>query len=246
MTKNRLLVLASATVVAVYAAGYERTRAAAQRFAGDDTERRQSALPVAEQRVEAPTAAAAAAKVREAPARNPAPRPADAGATGHRSTVSGPATPPSVPSAARTADTSTVVASPVVVAPLVAPPAAPLAVPPSAPPPLKVDSAVTTAPVKHAETAATQPQSAQWKDGTYSGWGTSRHGDIQATLVIDGGHIVSAWIERCLTRYSCSWISHLPPQVVVRQSPDVDFVSGATQSTNAFYYAVQEALSKAK
>ena len=242
MTKNRLLVLASATVVAVYAAGYERTRAAAQRFAGDDTERRQSALPVAEQRVEAPTAAAAAAKVREAPARNPAPRPADAGATQDRSTAPAPAAPPSAPSAARTADTSTVVASPVVVAPL----AAPLAAPPAAPPPLKVDSALSTAPVKHAETAATQPQSAQWKDGTYSGWGTSRHGDIQATLVIDGGHIVSAWIERCLTRYSCSWISHLPPQVVVRQSPDVDFVSGATQSTNAFYYAVQEALSKAK
>ena len=34
----------------------------------------------------------------------------------------------------------------------------------------------------------------------------------------------------------------LPPQVVSRQSPEVDYVSGATQSTNAFYYAVVEAL----
>ena len=34
--------------------------------------------------------------------------------------------------------------------------------------------------------------------------------------------------------------------VVSRQSADVDYVSGATQSTNAFYYAVLEALSKAK
>ena len=38
----------------------------------------------------------------------------------------------------------------------------------------------------------------------------------------------------------------LPPQVVTRQSPETDYVSGATQSTNAFYYAVVEALSKAK
>ena len=34
--------------------------------------------------------------------------------------------------------------------------------------------------------------------------------------------------------------------VAQRQSPEVDYVSGATQSTNAFYYAVVEALSKAK
>ena len=38
----------------------------------------------------------------------------------------------------------------------------------------------------------------------------------------------------------------LPPQVIARQSPEVDFVSGATQSTNAFYYAVADALKKAK
>jgi len=38
----------------------------------------------------------------------------------------------------------------------------------------------------------------------------------------------------------------LPPQVVTRQSAEVDYVSGATQSSNAFYYAIVEALSKAK
>ena len=87
---------------------------------------------------------------------------------------------------------------------------------------------------------------AQWKDGSYSGWGTSRHGDIQATVVIADGRIASATIAQCLTRYSCSWISALPPQVVSRQSAEVDYVSGATQSTNAFYTAIVEALSKAK
>ncbi len=85
-----------------------------------------------------------------------------------------------------------------------------------------------------------------YKDGQYSGWGTSRHGDIQATVVIEGGRIASAFISQCLTRYSCSWVAHLQGQVVTRQSPEVDYVSGATQSTNAFYYAVVEALAKAK
>ena len=95
-------------------------------------------------------------------------------------------------------------------------------------------------------TSAVAPTENVYKDGTFSGWGTSRHGDIQASVVVEGGRIASAVISQCLTRYSCSWISNLPPQVVGRQSADVDYVSGATQSTNAFYYAILEALSKAK
>jgi uncharacterized protein with FMN-binding domain len=90
------------------------------------------------------------------------------------------------------------------------------------------------------------PQKPIYKDGTYTGWGTSRHGDIQASVSIEGGRISSVTIAQCLTRYSCSWIAALPPQVVARQSPETDYVSGATQSTNALYYAVVEALAKAK
>jgi len=90
------------------------------------------------------------------------------------------------------------------------------------------------------------PAKPVYKDGTYLGWGTSRHGDIQAQVVIENGRIASATIAQCLTRYSCSVIAALPPQVAQRQSPETDYVSGATQSTNAFYYAVVEALSKAK
>jgi uncharacterized protein with FMN-binding domain len=91
-----------------------------------------------------------------------------------------------------------------------------------------------------------EPPKPQYKDGTYFGWGTSRHGDIQAQVIVEGGRIASATIAQCLTRYSCSVIAKLPPQVAERQSPETDYVSGATQSTNAFYYAVVEALSKAK
>jgi uncharacterized protein with FMN-binding domain len=88
--------------------------------------------------------------------------------------------------------------------------------------------------------------SSAYKDGTYTGWGTCRHGDIQATVVVASGRITSATISQCLTRYPCSWIEALPPQVVQRQSAEVDYVSGATQSADAFYGAVTDALSKAK
>jgi uncharacterized protein with FMN-binding domain len=85
----------------------------------------------------------------------------------------------------------------------------------------------------------------KWKDGSFSGWGKSRHGDIEATVVIKGGRIQSAVISQCRTRYSCSVIKELPRQVAQRQSPEVDYVSGATESTNAYYYALVEALAKA-
>jgi uncharacterized protein with FMN-binding domain len=121
-------------------------------------------------------------------------------------------------------------------------PAAPAA--PVAPP---TGGSSGAAPVTATDSAAQhRPGEQPYKDGTYSGWGTSRHGDIEATVDIVGGRITSATITQCLTRYSCSWISALPPQVVTRQSAEVDYVSGATQSTNAFYHAVLEALSRAK
>ena len=78
------------------------------------------------------------------------------------------------------------------------------------------------------------------------GWGSCRHGDIQASVVIQDGKIVSTAIAQCLTRYSCSWIANLPGQVVTRQSANVDYVSGATQSSDAFSRAVADALSKAQ
>jgi uncharacterized protein with FMN-binding domain len=85
-----------------------------------------------------------------------------------------------------------------------------------------------------------------YKDGTYLGWGSCRHGDLQASVVIQDGRIASATIVQCLTRYPCSWIADLPKQVVTRQSPKVDYVSGATQSTDAYFDAVSSALAQAR
>ncbi len=85
-----------------------------------------------------------------------------------------------------------------------------------------------------------------YKDGAYIGRGTSRHGDIEAMVEIKDGKITSTIITQCLTRYSCSWVNPLLPQVAQRQSAEIDYVSGATQSSNALYYAVLQALSQAK
>jgi len=115
------------------------------------------------------------------------------------------------------------------------------------PPPVTAapEVAVEPAPAVPAPAIAA-PAAPTWKDGTYTGWGYSRHGNIEATVVIDAGRIASAIISQCRTRYRCDVIDRLPPEVAQRQSPDVDVVSGATQSADAFYGAVVEALGKAK
>src|SRR6185312_15148391 len=190
---NSLLAAGAAAVLTVYAAGYERTRPAAEQLEAESAVRRPLSRPAA------PLAAPSA----------PAVQPQD-----KRESVREVAT----------------VASPSVPAP------APLATPASEPSPEVAPAAPPAAP---------QP-AAQYKDGTYKGWGTCRHGDIEAQVVIEGGRITSASISQCLTRYSCDVIGRLPPEVAQRQSAEVDYVSGATQSANAFYYAVLEALGKAK
>ncbi|MEP6493239.1 MAG: hypothetical protein ABJF01_11215 [bacterium] len=227
--KSNLVALGSAAVFSVYGAGYLRTRSAAQRFADEGTERRRpapaaAALPVA-------TAARTDTSIAMQVGAAPAPQQHAASKPSPKPRVAPPAAKvPNTSAPARSADST------------VAPP--PTAVPATTPAP--------TAPAS--PTAATQTDSAaqadkdhpHYHDGIFTGWGTSRHGDIQASVEIKGGRIIEAFVSICLTRYSCSIIASLPPQVIARQSADVDFVSGATQSTNAFYYAVVEALNKAK
>src|SRR5213078_1571748 len=109
-----------------------------------------------------------------------------------------------------------------------------------------------TAPAPTQTSQATQTaqsgaqSSATLRDGTYVGTGWSRHGSIQATVVVQGGRVVSANITGCGTRYPCSDIAMLPGQVVARQSAGVDFVSGATDSSIAYRAAVAAALAKAR
>jgi uncharacterized protein with FMN-binding domain len=233
---HSLVALSSAAVLAVYTAGYLRTRSAAERFVVDGAQRRTAgpaetspmALPAAPERSFDASSPPSVSTTPAVPA-FPAPKDdADGPPRPNRSPQlsSEPAVASTPAPATESTDGS-----------LIPLPAAPTA--PATAIPVTTDADIRT----------TEPPSApqsQYKDGTYSGWGTSRHGDIQATVVVDGGRIASAVITQCLTRYSCSVVSMLPPQVAIRQSADVDYVSGATQSSNAFYYAVLEALSRAK
>lgn len=248
---NNLVALGSAAVVAVYGAGFMRTQAAASRFADEPATGRhpvRAAAPT-EEAVASLTAAldvdTALAKAVTAWAKqsgrvqhaklskaSPAHPPAATAAVPHARVAR--ANPPkhqepSAPPGAAASEPRVVAQAPVTQTPVAPDPVAP---PKEATPAAK-------------EAAAPQEQHG-WRDGVYTGYGTSRHGDIEASVEIRGGRIVDAKITQCLTRYSCSWIDNLPRQVIDRQSADVDYVSGATQSSNAFYYAIAEALNKAK
>jgi uncharacterized protein with FMN-binding domain len=213
---NSLVTLSSAAILAVYAAGYHRTGSAADKFAAQ-TARRSTALPFAA--VVAVTPTETSPRVEAPPAVSPS------------------AVPPVRISHPRSSSTPV-------------PKAEPAPAPPDDSPTTPVSPLeVTTSNDPVAEPATTASPSVTshrpYKDGTYLGLGSCRHGQIQASVVIQGGQIVSTTIAQCWTRYSCSWIADLPGQVISRQSPNVDYVSGATQSSDAFSDAVDEALHKA-
>ena len=225
---NSLVAVSCAAVLAVYSAGYLRTRSAADRFEVQAAERR-TAIPAPSEPTAVPVSEPAA---RLAPA---AVSPTEV--TDVRS--SEPVEKPIVIASAETMPEPSSVSPVAVVEAPVPAPAPELTV--------KIAELAPPLPEHKIEIAAPAlPPAPKWKDGTYLGWGTSRHGDIQAAVVIENGRIASATIAQCRTRYSCDVIDKLPPQVAQRQSPDVDYVSRATQSADAFYYAVVEALGKAK
>ena len=73
----------------------------------------------------------------------------------------------------------------------------------------------------------------------------SRHGGVNVKVVIQNGKIVSAAITGTSTRYSPNVISSLPGEVLASQSANVNLVSGATDSSEAYQQAVAQALSQA-
>ncbi|MFM2124073.1 MAG: hypothetical protein RL328_524 [Acidobacteriota bacterium] len=228
---NRVVAVSCAAVLAVYAAGYARTREAAEQFEEQSAERRP-----ASRQLPATGASAEIASVAE-PGRR-----AEETSAPSREAARSDASTEIVASAPSTAPSPTATSEPEPAAPTAPEPVAVVASSPAAPAP-SAPAAPAPAPAP-APTAAPAPAAAKskWKDGTWHGWGTSRHGDIQAEVVIKDGKIAKSTISQCLTRYSCDVIDILIPQPVQRQSPDVDYVSRATQSSDAYYYAVLEAL----
>jgi uncharacterized protein with FMN-binding domain len=123
-------------------------------------------------------------------------------------------------------------------------PAAPA--PTTAPSPRRsLPSASIATPTATPAPASASGASGAYRDGSYVGLGRSRHGNIEVTVAVQGGKIVAARVSQCGTRYPCSMIGALPGEVVAHQSANVDFVSGATDSSTAFTQAVANALAKA-
>jgi uncharacterized protein with FMN-binding domain len=228
---NKLVAASCAAVLAVYTAGYARTQSAANRLAAQVAERR-AAVPAPER-----------VTFHVPELRSPEPLPAR---------FLPPAAP--LPDRTRNATAARKEAERAEASTVVVPGRVAELAPIEAPEPLQAVAQVSAPPINPAPAPSIAPPPAlpaapakpAWKDGTYTGWGYSRHGNIEAAVVIEGGRILSANISQCRTRYSCDVIDKLIPQVAQRQSPDVDYVSGATQSADAFYGAVVEALSKAK
>jgi uncharacterized protein with FMN-binding domain len=118
--------------------------------------------------------------------------------------------------------------------PIVQPPTVPTAQPtpvPAAPPGSRIVTGTTPA--------------GAYKDGTYTGQGSSRRGDVWVSVQVQGGKIAQVTITRSTLQYPLRDIAGLPNQVVQRQNAQVDIVSRATYSSQAFRTAVSQALSKA-
>ena len=115
-------------------------------------------------------------------------------------------------------------------------------------------STSTTSPISPASPASpTSPASrtspavaAAYKDGRYSGQGSSRRGDVWVSVDIAGGQITNVTITRSTLQYPVRDIAGLPAQVVQRQSAQVDTISRATYSSQAFKTAVSQALAAAR
>lgn len=108
-----------------------------------------------------------------------------------------------------------------------------------------VPTATSTTAASTAATSAAATTAA-YRDGTYTGTGTSKHGDVTVAVVVKNGVISSVEIIASTTRYPISRIASLPGAVVSAQSAQVNIVSGATDSSTAFITAVTSALAQAK
>ena len=220
---RNLVTLGSAAVIAIYAAGYIRTKPAAARIA-EESEARTRRPPVQAKSAAPPTVNLPVKPLADSATRVAAMRRKKTDAEKRiEDPESAKAESAAVASLREEAERPTKM----VVPPL------------NYTPPAEVKAAPTAAD-------SLKPGSPPWSDGLFYGWGTSRHGDIKVGIEIRGGAIARAFISECLTRYSCSWVAHLPRQVVDRQSPETDFVTSATESANAFYYGVVNALKQAK
>lgn len=97
----------------------------------------------------------------------------------------------------------------------------------------------TTKTVKHVQ---------KYKDGTYSGVGETQIGAVQVAVTLRRDKITRVEITQSSTHYPISYIDPiLPQELLARQDINkIDVISGATLSTEDFYFAVVTALKEAR
>lgn len=105
---------------------------------------------------------------------------------------------------------------------------------------------VTAAPATATTSATATPASkSTYVNGTYSGSGTSRFGNVNVSVTIAADRISNVQITSVTTKYPASRIASLPALVMQSQTANVNVVTGATSSSQAFKQAVQQALAQA-
>lgn len=105
------------------------------------------------------------------------------------------------------------------------------------------------APGKTTKKAVVTPVVKQkYKDGTYTGIGETQIGAVQVNVTLKKDKVTNVQITGYSTHYPISYIDPiLPQEYLARQNINqIDVISGATLSTEDFYYAVVSCLQKAQ
>lgn len=116
-----------------------------------------------------------------------------------------------------------------------------------------VGNPVTEAPPSSSTAPSTNSQPASYKDGSYTGAVTDAfYGNVQIQATIQGGKIADVqFLDYPHDRGTSVEINSqamplLKQEAIQAQSANVDIVSGATQTSEAFRESLQSALNKAQ
>lgn len=94
-----------------------------------------------------------------------------------------------------------------------------------------------------------EPSYSDCEDGVYIGEGEGIRKHLKVQVVLDGGYITKVEViehyEKGAYHYEAP-ISQIPDEIVKKQSPDVDAVSGSTLTSNGIMDAVRDALEQAR
>ena len=123
---------------------------------------------------------------------------------------------------------------------------------PSPPTPVSTSSQNSTTAAASSPGSATTASATTYKDGTYNGSAADTpYGTVQIALVVSGGKITDVKFlqmpsDQGHSREVTAVAAPLLKQTTIQnQSANIDFVSGATSTSNGFEQSLQAALDKA-